>query len=175
MRPLLLSSLLLPVSLATVAPRRNSPPLYRRDFTEACADLSVSANNGDRKVAVVIDSSGSMSSNDPSKLRISAGQALNAFLISNAEAGGGKKADQITVIDFDDTPTLLYPLGDPGNANSSFTGIDASGGTFIAGGVTKAIEEITKTGDTDKRSAIVVFTDGEVGSPSPPPLALRGP
>ena len=106
-----------------------------------------------------------MASNDPDDLRISAGQALNAFLISNGEAGGSKKADQITVVDFDDEATLLYPLGDPGNANSSFTGINSSGGTYIADGVNMAITEITKTPDTDKRSAIVVFTDGQVCDP----------
>lgn len=100
--------------------------------------------------------------------RLSAGRALNNFLISNAEATGGKKADEVTVIDFSDIVTVDYPLGDPGSANSSFSSIGSLGGTFIAGGVLSAIEQLTGPGSgaTSQRSAIVVFTDGEVGGPT---------
>jgi Mg-chelatase subunit ChlD len=165
MRPITLATaLLLSPGAATYLPpsKQGRHELGRRDNTEACTDLRVTDNNGNRKVAVVLDSSGSMDDNDPDNLRITAGQALNAFLISGAEAGGGKVADQIAVIDFDDSALLLYPLGDPGNANSSFGRIDSSGGTNIASGVTLAIDELSRTPDTDKRSALVVFTDGEV-------------
>jgi Mg-chelatase subunit ChlD len=155
--PLLYASI-----VASSALRSPHAELQKRD-DKVCKDLSVSANNGDRKVAIVMDSSGSMAYNDPFDLRVKAGRALNEFLISSGEARGGQKADQVTVIDFDDTANLDYPLGDPGNANSSFESVDAIGGTYIASGVNMAIAQLTGGGGaTDKRSAIVVFTDGEV-------------
>lgn len=141
--------------------------LQERD-NDVCTDLSVSSNNGDRKVAIVIDSSGSMASNDPSDLRINAGRALNEFLIAAGEATGNQKPDLVTVIDFDYIATLDYPLGDPGGANASFSKVDALGGTYIAAGVNMAIDELTGGGgQTQDRSAIVIFTDGEVRLASP--------
>lgn len=146
-------------SAVTLHPRQ----IVKRDDT-VCTDLRVSANNGGRKVAIVIDSSGSMATNDRQNYRIAAGKNLNNFLISNSEASGSVKADQVTVVDFDGTSYLRYPLGDPGNAEKSFDLIDSSGDTYIASGVRMATAQIngTGTGDTDKRSAIVVFTDGSV-------------
>jgi Mg-chelatase subunit ChlD len=136
----------------------------RASTAPVCVGLSVKSNNGDRKVALVIDSSGSMLETDPQNLRLAAGRALNEWLITKAEATGGKKADLVTVIDFDSTATLDYPLGDPGGANSSFSKIDSFGGTFIAGGVQMGIAQITSasSGPTSGRSSIIVFTDGEV-------------
>jgi hypothetical protein len=148
------------ISAVAIAPRATAL---------TCADLHVKSNNGGRKVGIVIDSSGSMSSSDPDDLRLAAGRALNDWLITSKEATGGKKADLVTVIDFDDVATMDYQLGDPGPAaNSSFSKIDASGGTYIAGGVEMAIAELTKdgSGTTADRTGIVVFTDGEVCRPT---------
>ncbi|KAF2476736.1 uncharacterized protein BDR25DRAFT_154042, partial [Lindgomyces ingoldianus] len=119
-------------------------------------------NNGGRKVAIVIDESGSMESSDPYDLRIQAGRSVNDWLISSKEAGGGKQADLVTVIGFDDVTRLLYPLGDPAGADKVFSQITTRGGTYIAGGVDDAMTEITKSGHdpTSNRSAIVVLTDG---------------
>lgn len=106
-----------------------------------------------------------MSSSDPYDLRREAGRSLNDWLIPKSKATATKKADLVTVIDFDDVATMLYPLGDPGDAaNSSFSQIDSFGGTYIAGGVEMAIAELTKSGsgDTSSRTGIVVFTDGSV-------------
>jgi hypothetical protein len=106
-----------------------------------------------------------MVSSDPYDLRITAGRDLvNNWLISSKEATGTSKADLVTVINFDSSATLDYPLGDPGGANSSFNSIGVGGGTYIAGGVDMAIGELTKSGsgDTAGRSGILVFTDGEV-------------
>jgi hypothetical protein len=135
----------------------------RGDDASTCADLTANSNNGDRKVAIVIDSSGSMSTSDPTDLRLGAGRSVNDWLITKREEGK-KKADLVTVIDFSTTATLDYPLGDPAGANGSFDSIGAIGGTFIAGGVKMAISELTKSGSgqTGKRSGILVFTDGEV-------------
>ena len=141
--------------------------LARRAIDLTCSDLRVKSNNGDRKIAIVIDSSGSMGYSDPSDLRLEAGQALNSWLINSKEAKSGQKSDLVTVIDFDDEATLDYALGDPGPAaNSSFGGIGSNGGTYIASGVEMAITELTKAGSgtTAGRSGIIVFTDGEDSS-----------
>ena len=162
MRSLAASLAFCSLAVATYLPSHSS--LHKRDDVQICTDLRVNGNNGDRKVAVVIDSSGSMVSNDPYDLRLSAGRALNEFLIFNDESkSAGKNADQISVIDFDSSATLDYPLGDPGAANASFSKIGSGGGTNIASGVVMALDQlVNSTGATDKRSAIVVFTDGEV-------------
>ena len=139
--------------------------LPRAGDTPTCTNLVAKSNNGDRKVAIVIDSSGSMFDNDPYRLRLTAGRALvNNWLISSKGAPSNTKPDLVTVIEFDDSASLLYPLGDPGGSNSSFGKIDADGGTYIAGGVQMAIGELTKSGsgDTASRSGILVLTDGQV-------------
>lgn len=163
MKSLTFSALLYASAVAGAA---FSPLARRADSSPPiCQDISVSSNNGNRKVAIVIDSSGSMSTSDPDNLRLAAGRALVSFLISDKEAGKGKTADEVCVIDFDYTAELDYPLGDPGNANSSFDNIDADGGTYIAGGVLLALDQLTTNGtatNTADRSSIVVFTDGEV-------------
>jgi len=144
--------------------------LVSRAIDLTCSDLRVKSNNGDRKIAIVIDSSGSMATSDTSDLRLDAGRALNNWLISSAEAKNGKKSDLVTVIDFAGEATLDYPLGDPGlSANSSFGRIGSDGDdTYIASGVEMAIIELTKggSGTTAGRSGIVVFTDGEDSSTS---------
>ncbi|KAK3984375.1 hypothetical protein QBC44DRAFT_337043 [Cladorrhinum sp. PSN332] len=137
--------------------------LQRRAELETCSDLTVNSNNGDRKVVIVIDRSGSMSSADPDDLRLAAGQALNDFLISNKEATGGKKADQVAVVAFDSEAETVFGPGDPGDpaANAAIADIKIRGGTYIADGVYKAMDHIAAmSGQTKDRSAIVVFTDG---------------
>jgi Mg-chelatase subunit ChlD len=71
--------------------------VFRRD-TGTCS-LQLATSNGGRKVAIVLDSSGSMSSTDPKKLRVTAGKALNNQLVSAAGAVGGKTADLVTVVE----------------------------------------------------------------------------
>jgi len=122
-------------------------------FSQGCTGSITST--GGRKIGIVIDSSGSMSTTDPNNLRITAGEALAASLLPT---------DRVTVIDFDDSVRIVYPLGPP--AGVSFAGIDSDGGTYIAGGVQAAIDEITKdpTDATAHVSGIVVLTDGEDSS-----------
>lgn len=159
-----LAALLLTTSVVAKPP---SNPLSKRDATEACTDLTIDSNNGDRKIAIVIDSSGSMLSSDPSNLRLAAARALNDFLVSNGEAGGGRSADQVAVVGFASSSYTVFGPGDPGDpaANTAISKIDASGGTYIASGVHEAIGHISKmNGATKDRSTIVVFTDGEVSS-----------
>ena len=114
-----------------------------------------------RKMALVIDSSGSNQETDPSNLRISAAQEFDATLVTEASVAPDNFPDKVTVIDFDTSARVIYPLGDP--ASASFDGIDSDGGTFIAGGVALAIQELTKdaTDPTEDHAGIIVFTDGQ--------------
>ncbi|KAH6690606.1 hypothetical protein F5X68DRAFT_260012 [Plectosphaerella plurivora] len=154
----------LTAAISTVQAR--SGFLYRRQDDTCKIDIPTS--NGGRKVAVVLDSSGSMLDNDPGNLRIIAGKALNAQLVPSSAASGGASADLVTVIDFDYVGTVVYPLGDPSGADSAFDQIDSSGGTSAGDGISKAIEELTTPGhgDTKDRSGIIVLTDGEDGDPT---------
>ena len=113
--------------------------IVRRASQNTCADLKANSNNGNRKIALVIDSSASMLTSDPSDLRLSAARTVNDWLISKSEASSKKKADLVTVIDFSSDANLDYPIGDPAGANSTFDKIEITGGTFIASGVEMAI------------------------------------
>jgi hypothetical protein len=114
-----------------------------------------------RKIGLVIDSSGSNQETDPSNLRITAAQEFDATLVTEATVGPDDFPDLVTVIAFDENARVVYPLGDP--ASASFAGIGADGGTFIAGGVSLAIDELTKdtTDPTQDHTGIIVFTDGQ--------------
>jgi len=111
-------------------PQRPGSIFKRADSgTDICDDLSVSSNNGNRKVAIVIDESGSMASSDPSLDSLKAAKELNSFLIANGE---GSKPDQIAIIRFDDTSTVEYSLGDPGSADAAIDRVgNSGGGTYI--------------------------------------------
>ncbi|KAI9782460.1 MAG: hypothetical protein M1839_004946 [Geoglossum umbratile] len=151
------------LSLLLLVSNTSASALFRRaGASPTCHGLQAKSNNGNRKVAIVIDSSGSMAENDPYDLRLDAGRALVDNWLIPSKHSGSAKADLVTVIDFDSSATLDYPLGDPKGANSSFSRIFPSGGTYIAGGVQMAIDQLTKSGsgDTADRSAILVFTDG---------------
>lgn len=162
----LFAALLAAVAAVTAAsPELAVRQLGKRDTLQTCSDLTISSNNGDRKVVLVIDTSGSMSGSDPDDLRLAAARALNDFLISGSEAGGGRKADQVAVVGFSSFSYTVFAPGDPGDpaADEAISAMDANGGTFIASGVYEAIDHINAMqGETRDRSAIVVFTDGSV-------------
>jgi hypothetical protein len=114
-----------------------------------------------RKLAIVVDSSGSNTTTDPDNLRIEAAAQFNASLVSAATAGPGGSPDRSAVIDFDDSARIVSPLADPSLAR--FDGIDSDGGTNIASGVNLAVDELTRdpADPTTNRAGIVVLTDGE--------------
>lgn len=114
-----------------------------------------------RVVGLVIDSSGSNTSTDPQNLRVVAGQSVATALVSVADAGPTGTPDTLTVIDFDDSSSVIFPLGDPDAAGPSITTIDSSGGTFIAGGITTALGAMAPVGPPAGKSGLVVLTDGE--------------
>jgi len=121
-----------------------------------------------RKISIVVDSSGSNTWTDPSNLRIQAAKDFNEKLTTAAEAGPGVFPDKVAVIDFDDSARILYPMGDPAGAANTFDSIDSSGGTNIGTGISLGIDEIMKDepGLFAKRSGIIVLTDGEDFSPA---------
>jgi hypothetical protein len=112
--------------------------------------------NCNRKIGVAIDSSGSNQETDPNNLRIAAGQAFVSTLDPD---------DRVTIIDFDSSARIVYPLGDP--AAATFDGIDSEGGTLIGLGVDLAITEITQDGSAPHDNAgVVVLSDGLDNDPS---------
>ncbi|PSN67720.1 hypothetical protein BS50DRAFT_347821 [Corynespora cassiicola Philippines] len=121
-----------------------------------------------RKIAIVVDSSGSNLDTDPRDLRIQAAVNLNSKLLTKAQITDEQLPDRVAVVDFDTSATILYPMGDPDGAKSTFTGIDSSGGTSIGSGIAAGIDEIMKDepGSFTNRSGIVVLTDGMDQSPS---------
>lgn len=114
--------------------------------TDPCIGQVGTSTN--RKVAIVVDSSGSNEWNDPTNLRVAAGQSLVANL---------GDTDQVAIVDFDGSAAVISPLG-PASA-ASFVGIDASGDTCISCGVEEALA--TLQGAAPNTAGIVVLTDGE--------------
>jgi hypothetical protein len=93
-------------------------------------------------------------------LRITAGKSLAASLVTS-----GGSPDQVTVVDFDSSAAVIYPLGSPAGAGPSFDTIDSSGGTSIYDGLRLALDELTKgNAPTAGVGGIVVLTDGEDSS-----------
>ncbi|KIW96059.1 uncharacterized protein Z519_03125 [Cladophialophora bantiana CBS 173.52] len=160
--------IILSLSFYVLFTRISDAYLLPRDSTSVCTNLRVNSNNGDRKIALVIDSSGSMEESDPYQYRLTAAQMVLDWLISKSEVTSTQKQDKVAVINFDDEAYLDYPLGDPGVAASALTQIGEDGGTYIAGGVEMAITQLTAagTGTTAGRSGILVFTDGQDSSTS---------
>jgi len=135
----------------------------RRDTQPTCAGITAKTNNGNRKIAIVVDSSGSMSTNDPYDLRLAGAHKIVDWLIASNEASGGKKMDLVSIIDFASSATVDFNIGDPLNAGPAIDTIGSSGGTSIASGVRAGISQIEKgAGSTKDRSGIIVFTDGQV-------------
>lgn len=153
------------VTVTAVGPSLTARQSDEGDALQACADLTISSNNGDRKVVLVVDTSSSMFGSDPDNLRLAAARALNEFLISNDETGDGRNADQVAIVGFGSSPYTVFGPGDPGDpaANEAISLMGGGGGTDIASGVYEAIDHINAmSGATKDRSAIVVFTDGSV-------------
>lgn len=142
----------------TIPPPQNSTcePLFGK----------IEATNGGRKIGVVIDRSGSMEDTDPSNLRLQAAKLLVGKLIPSSGTTTGQTADQVTIVQFNETAEVLYPLGDPSGAGATIDGIPANGGTFIGGGISAALDELTRSGNKPDAAGIFVLTDGADDPPS---------
>ncbi len=104
--------------------------------------------------ALIIDSSGSMESNDPQDLRK---EAAKVFI--NAMENG----DQIAIIDFDHKTDVLWPLktvgSDRSGPNAAVDTIDSSGGTNIGAGLQAGFNQFASS-TFDNPKAAVLLTDG---------------
>jgi hypothetical protein len=123
--------------------------LTRDDPAKSCKNISI---------ALVIDASGSNTTTDPQNLRLAASSTLVTDLVASQE---GQDA-AVAVVSFEDSATLLYPLGDPTGALPSINGIRPGGGTAIASGVRAGLAALSAQGaPTPGTAGILVFTDGE--------------
>ena len=114
---------------------------------------STRSATGGLDMLFAIDSSGSMGSNDPNRLRVSASQNLITGLTADLDRAG--------VIDFDSRSTLLQPLTtNHGAAISALNQINASGGTNIGAAVSTAISEFDSN-TSGNSSLLILLTDGQ--------------
>jgi len=104
-------------------------------------------------LVLTIDSSGSMTSNDPSGLRKTAAKSFVDALLAQ---------DRSAVVDFDTDALLLQALTTNKTAvKAAIDRIDSSGGTNIGAGVQRALNELATVVDPARAKLIVLLTDGE--------------
>lgn len=100
-----------------------------------------------------IDSSGSMSWNDPSDLRLAGSKMLVNGLDPNI--------DRVGVVSWDSNIDFTYPLStDLSGAKGAIDNVDSSGGTNLNTGLYKAIDIMDSGKRTDAKHVIVFITDG---------------
>lgn len=104
--------------------------------------------------AFVLDSSGSMSGNDPRGYRRTAAKSFVDALI---------EGDRVAVVDFDSRASVYYALGtDFAAAKAAIDRINASGGTNIGAGVSQGLSQLLGASDRDQRAQVLILlTDGQ--------------
>lgn len=104
-------------------------------------------------VAFALDSSGSMTTNDPQGLRkASAIQFVNALLDD----------DRAAVVDFDQSAILRQSLTSDRQAlRDAINQIDSSGGTNIASGVSTGLAALAVNTDDTRAQILILLTDGQ--------------
>ncbi|MGV8973603.1 MAG: VWA domain-containing protein [Rhodoglobus sp.] len=106
-------------------------------------------------LALVLDSSGSMSWNDPEGLRLTAAKSFVDALLPE---------DRAAVVDFDDGARIAQGLtSDKSAVKAAIDTIDANGGTDIGAGVAAANQVLLGNGDPTRARMMILLTDG-VGS-----------
>lgn len=104
-------------------------------------------------IVFTIDSSGSMSREDPEDIRKTASQAFVDKL---------REEDRAAVVDFATGAQLLIELTtDKNEVKYAIDMIDSSGGTNLNRGLTEAIDEIAKNGNEDHLKYVIFLTDGQ--------------
>lgn len=110
------------------------------------------AEKGKLDLAFVIDTSGSMSSNDPKKYRV---QLAKHFINKKIDE------DRMPLIGFSSSSSLYQKL--TASKTDLLANVDrlgqANGGTNISAGIDKAIDELKDSKDRNKK--IILLTDGE--------------
>ncbi len=104
-------------------------------------------------VVFVLDSSGSMSWNDPNGYRKTASKSFVDALL---------QGDRAAVVDFDSYASLTQGLTSDFNAvKSALDRIDSYGGTNIGAGVRIANNELIRKSSSDRIKVEILLTDGE--------------
>ncbi|WP_181684909.1 vWA domain-containing protein [Halorhabdus salina] len=104
-------------------------------------------------VMLVIDSSGSMSWNDPQEFRKAAAKEFVGALIEGDRAG---------VVDFDYDAAVPQKLTtDFGSVNVTIDSLDASGGTNIGAGLQRANDHFAANSNDSRSQYTILLTDGQ--------------
>ncbi|MEV6598887.1 VWA domain-containing protein [Actinoplanes sp. NPDC051346] len=104
-------------------------------------------------LSLILDSSGSMSSNDPAGLRRSSAKNFVDALLPE---------DRAAVVDFDDYAKVLQPLTtDKTAVKTAIDRVDDSGGTNIGAGVRAGTDLLINNGDPKRARIAILLTDGE--------------
>ncbi len=104
-------------------------------------------------VTMIIDTSGSMSWNDPEEFRKQAAKEFVGALVEDDRAG---------VVDFDNDAYVAQELTtDFGQVNLTIDNLDASGGTDIGDGVREANEHFEEASNDSRAQFAILLTDGQ--------------
>ena len=104
-------------------------------------------------VVLTLDSSGSMSWNDPRGIRKTAAKSFVDALLSG---------DRAAVVDVDSRATLLQPLTTAFTAvKAAIDRVNSSGGTSLSAGMSAALNELDLRADPAHERVIVFLTDGD--------------
>ena len=110
-------------------------------------------------VSLIIDSSGSMTWNDPSDMRKAGARVF---------VGTARNGDGLAVVDFDSSAFVRWPMtpltNDRDAIYAAIDAIDSNGGTNIATGLQAGYTEL-QAGENNSKAA-VLMTDGESPDPS---------
>ena len=99
-----------------------------------------------------LDASGSMSSNDRSRLRVTATQGL-----VDASIPG----DRVAAVDFNSGARTMIDLSDDREAvKAALATARQSGGTNIGAGVTRGLDSLADGSDVSRSQYIILLTDG---------------
>lgn len=111
------------------------------------------SNNQKLEIVFTIDSSGSMSRNDPQDIRkVSVKNFIDKLL----------PQDKAAVVDFDSTAKVYANLtSDKEELKQAVDLVDSSGGTNLTAGLKKSIEELIDNGDSAAKKYVIFLTDGD--------------
>lgn len=101
----------------------------------------------------VLDASGSMTTNDRNRLRVTAPQGFVDAMV---------QGDRIAAVDFTTSARTMIGLSSDQEAvKTALAKARASGGTNIGSGVTRALDILDADGDSSKPQFVILLTDGE--------------
>lgn len=110
-------------------------------------------SSGPIDVVLTLDSSGSMTTNDPEGGRRTAAKAFVEAL---------SPGDRAAVVDFDSYATIFQSLtSDLDSVKSAIDLVDDSGGTDLSAGLDAALDELDAHGYAGSQRMIVFLTDGD--------------